>query len=88
MDIFEEYLSPTALLDAFPSVPQFQTLEETSNHAFVFHEISPEAAGTRERIRQKWETLKPLIKRVYIDDNKPYPSIARILREEHQFETT
>jgi hypothetical protein len=34
------------------------------------------------------ESLKPLIQQVYIEENKPFPYLADILRDEHGFEPT
>jgi hypothetical protein len=45
-------------------------------------------SGVREISRQQWEGLKPLIQRVYIDENKPFPYLADILRKDHGFEPT
>jgi hypothetical protein len=42
----------------------------------------------RELRNRQWETLKPLIKKVYIDQGKPFPYLAKLLREEHGFGTT
>ena len=44
--------------------------------------------GPREILRQQWERLKPLIQRIYIDENKPFHYLAEILRTEHGFEPT
>jgi len=89
MDLFEEYVSPPALPEALTfkdtdSAPQQQPSQDV---LFISHEPRPEP-GIRETIKQQWEVLKPLIKRIYIDENKPFPYLARILREEHQFEAT
>ena len=46
------------------------------------------ALGVRESARQRWEELKPLIQRVYIEEDRPYPYLANILRTQHGFETT
>jgi Clr5 domain len=88
MDLFEEYASPAALPDALTSfepdpIPQQQLAQDV----FIFHDV-PVEPRVRESIKQKWETLKPLIKQIYIDENKPFPYLARILREDHQFEAT
>lgn len=36
----------------------------------------------QEMARQQWEELKPLIQKVYIDENKPFPYLAKILEKE------
>jgi hypothetical protein len=51
-------------------------------------EIDQRTLGSREATRLRWEELKPLIQRVYIDEDKPYPYLANLLRTEHRFETT
>jgi len=88
MDIFQEYLSPAALsgASAFHDTDPAEQ-QQPSQNAFILHQVSSEP-GVREATRQQWETLKPLIKRIYIDEDKPFPYLARILREEHQFEPT
>jgi len=88
MDLFEEPYFAAALPDGLTfgetaSAPQMQ---QPSQDPFVFHEILSGEPGIREMTRQQWETLKPLIQRVYIEENKPFPYLARILREEHNFE--
>lgn len=44
--------------------------------------------GKREMSRQQWEEMKPLIQRIYIDENKPFPYLAHILVTEYGFEPT
>ncbi|PMD41145.1 TPR-like protein [Hyaloscypha variabilis F] len=88
MDLFEEPCFAAALPDGLTfgetaSAPQMQ---QPCQDPFVFHEIPSGEPGIREMTRQQWETLKPLIQRVYIEENKPFPYLARILREEHNFE--
>jgi len=51
-------------------------------------EVDSRVLGVREATRQRWEELKPLIRRVYIDEDRPYPYLANLLHTEHQFETT
>jgi len=46
------------------------------------------AGGKRSISRQEWEDMKDLIQRVYLDENKPFPYLAHILRTEHGFEPT
>jgi hypothetical protein len=46
------------------------------------------AKGRREMSRQQWQTVKPLIQRIYIDENRPFPYLAQILRAEYGFEPT
>jgi hypothetical protein len=46
------------------------------------------AKGKCEMSRQQWEDIKPFIQRIYIDENKPFPYLAHILRTEHGFEPT
>jgi len=36
----------------------------------------------------QWEDLKPIIRRLYIDENKTYSKVARILRDSHGFAPT
>jgi len=90
MDLFEECFSPAALSAASPFVePKTTTSVETpSQHLFVFHEFPSGERGVREITRQQWETFKPLIQQIYIDKSKPFPYLAKILRDEYGFEPT
>jgi len=47
-----------------------------------------EECGKREMSRQQWESLKPFIQRIYIDEDKPFPYLAKKLSLEHGFEIT
>jgi hypothetical protein len=42
----------------------------------------------REVSRQAWEEMKHRIQQLYIDQNRPFPHVARALREEYGFEPT
>ncbi|PMD62303.1 TPR-like protein [Hyaloscypha bicolor E] len=44
--------------------------------------------GIRAMPRQQWEELKPLIEQTYIQENKPFPYLAEVLRRDHGFEPT
>jgi hypothetical protein len=46
------------------------------------------APESYQSLREKWESLKPLIQRVYMEENKPFPYLAGILRDEHGFQPT
>jgi hypothetical protein len=37
---------------------------------------------------EEWETLKPAIKRLFIDERKTYEQVAQYLRENHTFNPT
>ena len=43
---------------------------------------------SHQNLKKKWESLKPLIQRVYIEENKPFSYLARILRNEYKFTPT
>ncbi len=91
MDLFEKQCFVAALPDA-PTFSEPDSAPPQQHYPsldpFVFHEGSSGVPGVREMTRQQWETLKPLIKRVYIEENKPFPYLARKMREEHGFEPT
>jgi len=38
--------------------------------------------------KEQWENLRPLITRLYIDENKTFKSVAAVLRELHNFVPT
>jgi hypothetical protein len=44
--------------------------------------------GIRAMSRQQWEELKPLIEQTYIQEDKPFPYLAEVLRRDHGFEPT
>ena len=85
MDLFEQSLFPPASPVTFEPKTSAESL---SQRLFVFHDMSSGESSIRDETRQKWESLKPLIQRIYIDENKPFPYLAKILREEHGFEPT
>jgi hypothetical protein len=58
---------------------------EASNKLYDF---DPRTLGVREAARQRWEELKPLIQRIYIEEDRPYPYLANLLLTQHGFETT
>jgi hypothetical protein len=78
--------------------PQFNTSLEHNHqaeHAGARKSIklntlrrSKERKGKLKMSRHQWEDMKPLIQRIYIDDNKPFPYLAHILRTEHGFAPT
>jgi hypothetical protein len=90
MDLFVVSPLPAALPMAFTCAEQNPppAADESSQHPFIFHEVSPGEPGIRETTKQQWEFLRPLIQRIYIDENRPFPYLAKILREEHGFQPT
>jgi hypothetical protein len=46
------------------------------------------APESHQSLKERWESLKPLIQRVYMEENKPFPYLASILRDEHEFKPT
>jgi hypothetical protein len=88
MDDFAKLSFPAALPGAFTFNETVQPLQQSSRHPFIFHDVSSGESRIRETSRRQWETLKSLIQRVYIEENKPFPYLAKILREEHGFEPT
>ena len=62
--------------------------EQFSQRPFIFHEVPCGELRVREMARQQWEILKPLIQRIYIEENKPFSFLAKVLRNEHGFEPT
>jgi hypothetical protein len=75
-------------------------VEETTplpEQLYPFSSVQPippvQAPRSRTRVKlsmsgREWEDVKPLIQRVYLDENKPFLYLARILRAEHGFEPT
>ena len=42
--------------------------------------------GTQPMTKQQWDNLKPLIEQIYIEENRPFPYLAEVLRKDHGFE--
>ena len=91
MDYFNWSLLPGASPDAFifdqeeletPHSPDKNTKQVAVSSSVV------EPSGIRELNRQQWEDLKPLIQRIYIEENRPFPVLANVLRDEYGFEPT
>jgi hypothetical protein len=87
MDAAKSSHFPAAFPGAFAFVAE-RPLVELPQHGSTFQEVSAEHPGIREMTRQQWESLKPLIQRVYIEENKPFPYLVNILRDEHGFKPT
>jgi hypothetical protein len=90
-------MAPTALAAALPTPSLNQSLavplSEPSPQFPPIQELPPpegptRVKGKRDMSRQQWENMKPLIQRIYIDENKPFPYLAQILRTERGFEPT
>jgi hypothetical protein len=88
MDTFKLPPFSAALPGAFAFVEERPSAEKLFQHASTFQEAPSGHRGIREMTRQQWEALKPLLRRIYIDENRPFPYLAKILREEYGFETT
>jgi hypothetical protein len=82
---------------ALPSTFSFEETRPLPEQLYPFSSVQPVALvktarsssrGCRPISSQEWEDVKPLIQRVYLDENKPFPYLARILRTEHGFEPT
>jgi hypothetical protein len=91
--IFLVTVTGAAASAALPSA--FSSEESEQLHPFLaVQPIAPAetphsgTGGKRSISRQEWEDVKALIQRVYLDENKPFPYIAHILRTEHGFEPT
>jgi uncharacterized membrane protein len=88
MDAFEVSSFPAALPGTLTFVEERPPAKQLSTPAATFYGAPSEQLGIREMARQQWESLKPLIQRVYIEENKSFPYLANILRDEHGFEPT
>jgi len=42
----------------------------------------------RQLTKDEWETLKPIIKQLYIVENKSFPEVSSVLQNEHRFSPT
>jgi hypothetical protein len=90
MDTFEVSSFTTASRGTFRLIEEVRSGEPTLLHAPTLPgvQVSSEHVGVAEMKRQQWESLKPLIQRVYIEEDKPFRCIANILREDHGFKPT
>ncbi|PMD38715.1 hypothetical protein L207DRAFT_584112 [Hyaloscypha variabilis F] len=88
MNTFESSPSPAALPVTFIFIENGPSAKPTSLHISTLRDvqISSEHLGITELKRQQWESLKPLIQRVYIEEDKPFHYVADILSNEHGFE--
>jgi len=79
-----------ALPDTFTFVEERPSTEGPAPHASRLQGVKEPSReyGLRDMNRHQWEALKPLIQRVYIDDNKPFPYLAQIFRQDYGFEPT
>jgi hypothetical protein len=81
----------------------FTPLSPASSGAFLFDQqppfqplIQPRQVGedlsnvpeSHQSLKKRWESLKPLIQRVYIEENKPFSYLASVLRDEYDFTPT
>jgi len=76
-----------ALPTGFTLVEQTLSAEQSSQYGFISQEALSGGLGIR-KTRQQWEKLKPLIQEIYIEENKPFLYLAKILRDKHGFEPT
>ena len=90
MDPFESSPFPAALPGTFTFIEERSAAEQPFQHASKLRDtqVSFEHLGVAERKRQQWESLKPLIQQLYIEEDKPFTYILEIIREEHGFEPT
>jgi hypothetical protein len=68
----------------FDQQPSFQPLI----HPTPVEEDIANVPESYQSLKRKWESLKPLIQRVYIEENKSFSYLARILRNEYEFTPT
>ena len=100
-NLSQKYVSRDNLneMDTF----NFPLLSPASSGAFLFDQQPPfqpliqptpveediaNVPESYQNLKKKWESLKPLIQRVYIEENKPFSYLASILRDEYNFTPT
>jgi hypothetical protein len=90
MNTFESWTFPAALPGTFIFIEDGPSAEPASLHASTLRDIqtSSKHLGVAEMKRQQWKSLKPLIQRVYIEEDKSFLDVAAMLRDEHGFEPT
>ena len=72
----------------YPITMDHSTPLSPATSPYKFCDIDARTVGVREAARQRWEELKPIIQRVYIEEDRPYPYLAQLLQTQHGFETT
>jgi hypothetical protein len=68
----------------FDQQPSFQPLIQPT----PVEEDIANISESHQNLKKRWELLKPLIQRVYIEENKPFSYLASILRDEYDFTPT
>ncbi len=83
---------------AFRDLPVQTTMDDSHSRASEL--MLPPAAGSNFSVHQNnpsrcrrysteaWDAMKPLIKKLYIDDNMSLRQVMEILSEEHDFHPT
>lgn len=66
---------------------------QQASQAFFSHQTLPNMQPLSNRPKrildeEEWETLRPVIQLHYIDENKTFAEVARILKEKEGFEPT
>jgi hypothetical protein len=89
MDPAESSPFPTTWPGTFAFIEE-RSAEQPFLHASTLQDtqVSFGHLGIAERKRLQWESLKPLIQRLYIEENKPFTDIVKIIREKYGFEPT
>jgi len=57
----------------------------TTSHTL---EMSSNTIPRQVLSKEQWEELRPLISRLYIDENRTFKAVARVLQESHNFVPT
>lgn len=65
-----------------PGAPEFPAALLPPPAAFPKPQYRPQLSA------QEWDTLRPAIKRLYIDEKKTFSEVAKFLRENHDFNPT
>lgn len=80
--------SQTYLFDAASPNVSAVASEALPEDVATTEELKLLGPGSQAMRRQQWEALKPVVEKIYIQENKPFTYLADVLRKEHGFEPT
>lgn len=76
-----------------PALPREVDLEGANNSSATHTDVSsrpggPSRSKRKEILKEQWEDLKPLIRRLYLDENMTREAVTKCIVQEYNFEPT
>ncbi|KAH9217757.1 hypothetical protein DL95DRAFT_521876 [Leptodontidium sp. 2 PMI_412] len=80
-------------INPLPALPREMDLEGANNSSATHTDISsrpggPSRSKRKELLKEQWEDLKPLIRRLYLDENMTREAVTKCIVQEYNFEPT